>query len=141
MNQFESVADYLPESVQGIIAVIGLPATEKLIRAYGGTVIKFSRAYACFDRLREVLGQDDAIKLQQYMGGSEIYIPRCETALRMLRDQRIYVDFCRLTDQDRLSGRAAMVQICATYQVCDRTAWRAVNCFQAGGKSQQASLF
>lgn len=142
MNQFESVADYLPESVQGIIAAIGLSATEKLIRVYGGTVIRISRNYTIFDKLSQLLGCDEAIKLREYVKGDEIYIPYCHVALRELRNQQIYADFCHLTQQDKLSGRATMMRICPKYKVSDRTVWEIVRKFQRKNNNpQQNKLF
>ncbi|WP_241768582.1 Mor transcription activator family protein [Mannheimia haemolytica] len=93
MSEFESVEHYLPETVKEIVGVIGLPATEKLIKAFGGFSFQFSNGKVYFNKLKEVLGQDDAVKLQAYMGACEVYLPRCETALRMLRNQQIYADY------------------------------------------------
>ncbi|AAP95450.1 mor transcription activator family protein [[Haemophilus] ducreyi] len=139
--QFENVQDYLPECVQTIVDVIGLPATEKLVRAFGGFSFQFSRSKTYFDRLRDILGQEDAVKLQQFMDRSEVYIPRCEVALRMLRNQKLYADFCYLTQHERLSGRLAILQLCQKYQVSDRTAWDVVRAFQRQRNYTKATLF
>ena len=142
MSEFESVEAYLPESVQDIVAVIGLAATEKFVRAFGGFSFQFSHSAKYFDKLRDVLGQEDAVKLQQYMRVGEVYIPRCETALRLLRNQRLYADFCHLTETDKLSGRMAVMQLCQKYQVCDRTVWEAVRYYQRNqGATAQQALF
>lgn len=141
MNEFDSVEAYLPQSVREIIPIIGLAATEQLVKAFGGVSFQFSRAATYFDRLREVLGQENAVKLQQYMGTGEVYIPRCEAALRILRNQRLYADFCHLTQEEKLSGRMAILQLCPKYQVCDRTAWEVVRYYQYGSHRQQIDLF
>lgn len=141
MSEFESVEHYLPETVKEIVGVIGLPATEKLIKAFGGFSFQFSNGKVYFDKLKEVLGQDDAVKLQAYMGACEVYLPRCETALRMLRNQQIYADYCQLTEQGGLSGRLAIMQICPKYSVCDRVAWEAVRYYQRKHTVSQATLF
>lgn len=141
MSEFESIEHYLPETVKEIVGVIGLPATEKLIKAFGGFSFQFSNGKVYFDRLKEVLGQDDAVKLQSYMGAGEVYLPRCETALRMLRNQQIYADYCQLTEQGGLSGRLAIMQLCQKYAVCDRIAWEAVRYFKRKHTTTQATLF
>lgn len=141
MTDFENVEQYLPESVKGIIGAIGFANTEKLVKAFGGVSFQFSRAEAYFSLLREVLGQDVAIQLLQYTGTAELYIPRCEVALRILRNQRLYADFCQLTQEEGLSGRMAVLDLCPKYQVCDRTAWEIVRNYQRGNAYTQDSLF
>jgi Mor family transcriptional regulator len=36
---FEAVEDYLPDSIRELVALIGLPATEKLVKRFGGTYV------------------------------------------------------------------------------------------------------
>lgn len=141
MTDFENVEQYLPESIKEIVTVIGLADTEKLVKAFGGSSFLFWRGEGYFSRLREVLGQESAVKLQQHIGAGEVYIPRCEAALRILRNQRLYADFCRLTEVEGLSGRMAVLELCPKYQICDRTAWEVVRYYQQGGKGQQEALF
>lgn len=141
MTDFENVEQYLPESVKEIVEVIGLPDTEKLVKAFGGCSFQFARSGSYFARLKNVLGQDVAIKLQRYMGGCEVYIPRCETALRILRNQRLYADFCQLTELDELSGSLAILKLCPKYNISDRTAWEVVRYYQQGRKQIQTTLF
>ncbi|MDP0232215.1 Mor transcription activator family protein [Glaesserella parasuis] len=141
MCEFENVEEYLPDSVREIVAVIGLPATEKFVKAFGGFSFQFSKSAKYFDKLREVLGQEDAVKLQSYMQVGEVYIPRCETALRILRNQQLYADFCHLTETEKLSGRMAIMRLCQKYQICDRTAWEVVRYYQRYKAVSQSVLF
>lgn len=141
MTDFENVEHYLPESIKEIVSVIGLADTEKLVKAFGGVSFKVSQRETYFSRLREVLGQEAVVKLWQYMSGAEVYIPRCDGALRILRNQRLYADFCHLTEKNGVSGRMAMLELCPKYQICDRTAWEIVRNYQRGNAYQQDSLF
>lgn len=137
---FEGIENYLPESVKDIVEVIGLPDTEKLVKAFGGVSFQFSGSAKCFERLVDVLGQESAVKLQHYIGVGEVYIPRCEAALRILRNQQIYADFCHLTETENMSGRMAILELCPKYQVSDRTAWDAIRYHQQGKRWQQSML-
>lgn len=141
MSEFEHIEDYLPETVKGIVEVIGLQATEKLIKAFGGTTFHFSNNSLYFNRLKELLGLDIALKLQSYIGVGDVYIPRCDTALIMLRNQQIYIDFCRLTDEEKLTGRLAMLKLCPKYGMSDRIIWDIVRSFQRQHNIKQSALF
>lgn len=137
---FEGVENYLPESIKGMVAVIGLLDTEKLVKAFGGVSFQFSGSAKCFERLVDVLGEESAVKLQSYIGVGEVYIPRCETALRILRNQQIYAEFCYLTENKKMSGRMAVLALCPKYRVSDRTAWEAIRYYQQNRKRQQITL-
>ncbi|AHG74220.1 hypothetical protein X781_20750 [Mannheimia sp. USDA-ARS-USMARC-1261] len=143
MSEFESIERYLPESVKEIVDLIGLPATEKLIKAFGGFSFQFSKGKVYFEKLEEVLGKEDAEKLHSYLKANRAYLPRCQTTLRLLRNERIYADYCRMTEQEGISGRLAIMQICSKYGVCDRIAWDAVRYLKSKPKQPitQTSLF
>ncbi len=115
----------LPASVQGIADVIGLPATEKLIRAVGGTRFKFSRGKQYTPRLKllhNAIGEEATEQLLAVFGGDEMYLPRCHLALKKLRNQRFRADFRVLTDQQGMSKAMAYLQLLPQYQISNRTA-------------------
>ncbi|WP_346556896.1 mor transcription activator family protein [Mannheimia haemolytica] len=143
MAEFERVEHYLPESVKEIVDLIGLSATEKLIKAFGGFSFQFSKGKVYFEKLKDVLGEEDAEKLYDYLRSNIAYLPRCQTALRLLRNERIYTDYCRMTEQEGISGRLAIMQICSKYGVSDRIAWDAVRYLKSKPKQPitQTSLF
>lgn len=144
MAEFESVEHYLPETVKEIVGVIGFPATEKLIKECGGTTLYFSnltREMVYLDKLKEVLGSENALKFKSYIGECDLYLPRCDIALKMLRNQQIYMDFCHLTEDKKQSGRVAMLQLCPKYGLSDRTVWDIVRSFQQEHHHIQTPLF
>lgn len=143
MSEFESVEHYLPESVKEIVDLIGLSATEKLIKAFGGFSFPVFQGKVYFEKLKDVLGEEDAEKLYDYLRSNIAYLPRCQTALRLLRNERIYTDYCRMTEQEGISGRLAIMQICSKYGVSDRIAWDAVRYLKSKPKQPitQTSLF
>lgn len=138
MDNLEDVADYLPDIVKEIIEVIGFSATEKLVRELGGSQFRFSQGMNYYPKLVEVIGKELAQTLCKYFQREDIYIPRCNTALRMLRNQRLKADFDRLCEQEKLSGRMAMLQLCPKYQLSDRQVWDIVYSFRR--ESCQARL-
>ncbi|MDP8171531.1 Mor transcription activator family protein [Pasteurella skyensis] len=141
MIEFENVVDYLPDSVHEIIDIIGFASTEKLVQKLGGISFKFSEGKLYYPKLKEVLGDEKAKKLCDYFGGGECYIPRCSVALRKLRAQRLYADFCYLTQQEGKSGRMAMLEICPKYNISDRYAWQTIYSLQNEENRSQSQLF
>ena len=80
-----------------------------------------------FPRLKKALiGQESAVKLRHYFQAEEVYIPRCEVALRSLRNERLKADFDHITQTEKKSGRTAMLELCPKYKLCDRQAWEII---------------
>lgn len=141
-SEFENVAEFLPESVREMVDIIGFCAVEKLVRKFGGGSFKLSdRSALYFDKLAEVIGKESAEKLLQYFGCEEIYIPRCDKALKILRNQRFYAAWCALKEERKLSGRMAMVELCPQFEITWRTGWEIVQKFERGQFGPQATLF
>ncbi len=137
MSEFEQVVDYLPQSMIEMVDIIGMPATEKLVRKLGGGSFWLAgESTRYFEKVKNVVGEDLANQLLHHYGRDEIYIPRCDKALKVLRNQRFYAAFCEMQSRN-ISGRMAMVELCPQFDITWRTGWEIVR--QAKIKEQQSS--
>lgn len=126
MQKLEQVAALLPEIVREIVDIIGFADTEKLIRAFGGLEFFFRKGEVYYPKLIDVLGEDVAEQLYQYFKGERVYLPRCDIALRALRNARFRTEYHYLTQNEQKSGRQAMIALCPKYQISDRMGWEIV---------------
>ncbi len=116
----------LPGTVQDIVDVIGLPATEQLVKAIGGARFKFGKGKEDTPRLHilfSAIGEAKTYELLKVYGGEELYVPRCENALRELRNERFRNEFITLTEVEGISGLMAMTQLCPKYGISERTGY------------------
>ncbi|MGL9773811.1 MAG: hypothetical protein ACR5LG_07505 [Sodalis sp. (in: enterobacteria)] len=77
----------MPESVQQIAGLIGFPATEALIRHFGGVPFRIGKGLrGAKERrialLQEVLTPSQVALLMHHFGGEELYIALCDKAGR-----------------------------------------------------------
>jgi hypothetical protein len=121
----EDVRQYLPESAQEIALIIGVENLERFIKEFGGTTFKFSKGRN-FTHLKNVIGEESAEKIQKFFANEEVYIPLCQTALRVLRNYRIKADFIYYTQKQGLSGRKSMLHLAPKYQLSNRTLWEII---------------
>ncbi|THA10481.1 Mor transcription activator family protein [Rodentibacter pneumotropicus] len=142
-SQFERVADCLPEVVLEMVELVGFADMEKIVHQFGGTNFLFSDGRVYFPKLKALIGLESAVKLRRYFKSERVYIPRCEVALRLLRNERLKADFDFLTQMEKKSGRMAMLELCKKYQLSDRHAWDIVRTLQSMScyQYQQAALF
>ncbi len=126
---YEKIKDSLPESVKGMIAVIGMEAVLKLINFYGGLTIpmlmgrtKSSRAK--LDKFRGIIGDDAAEKFQRaFLANEDVFIPRCDKAKQMLRNISISNEFdSMLAEGD--TAQEAVFFLSLKYELSDRQIWR-----------------
>ena len=139
-SELESVAGYLSEIVLEMVDLVGFADIEKIINQFGGTTFRFTDGAVYFPRLKSLIGAENAIKLRNYFRAEEVYIPRCEVALRLLRNERLKADFDYITQTEKKSGRTAMLELCSKYNLSDRHAWEIVRTHQSP-QYQQAALF
>lgn len=139
MDHFEDVAECLPPVVLDMVDLIGFPETEKLVKAFGGVSFRFTDGVVYFPKLLKLLGKESAVKLRQYFRSEQVYIPRCDAALRILRNRRFKADFDYLTSAQGESARMAMLTLCPKYQISDRYGWKIIK--TANTHSSQANLF
>ena len=125
-NITDEVSELLPDVVHQMIDVIGLVQTEKIIKHFGGITFRFTDGHCYFPKLIDVIGNNDAIKLRNYFKCEQVYIPRCEAALRMLRNMQFKADYDYLTKAENKSGRMAMMELCPKYNISDRHGWAIV---------------
>ncbi|PJG83784.1 mor transcription activator family protein [Caviibacterium pharyngocola] len=137
--QLEDVTELLPDIVQDMIRLIGFADTEKMIKTFGGVTFRFTDGVVYFPKLVELIGRDKAIKLREFFRCEHAYIPRCEVALRMLRNYNFKSDYDRLTQIERKSGRQAMLELCPKYQISDRLGWSLIKDMQPS--ATQSALF
>lgn len=140
MSEFERVEAYLPDVVKEMVEVIGLIKTEQVIKHFGGVEFYFSAGKTYYPRLVGVIGEDSAHKVRQYFNRERLYIPRCDTALRVLRNERFKTEFAALKAEKGISSNLAMMELCPKYGISERYAWRILQ-MHAGGLKQQGSLF
>ncbi|MFJ5428557.1 Mor transcription activator family protein [Pectobacterium actinidiae] len=143
--ELERVAGLLPEVVLQIADLIGFPATARLLDKFGGTTFPIGKGLRALgarraELLRETIGSDNAAQLVNVFGGSTLYLPRCDRALRELRNQRFLSEFAALRESGT-SGVMAMTQLCPAYGFSDRFAWELVRESKNAVTHSQQSLF
>lgn len=124
----EAAQHLLPDVANDMVGIIGLSATVQTIEVLGGVSIDFP---VCTDtplpplieQHREELGDDVLNKLSAYFAGEKVYIPRCEAALRYVRNQR-FINEVATMSEDGYTTTAAVMQLCSKYKISDRTAWK-----------------
>ncbi|MGL9774571.1 MAG: hypothetical protein ACR5LG_13295 [Sodalis sp. (in: enterobacteria)] len=97
---YTEVQALLPDSVQQIAGLIGFPATEALIRHFGGVPFRIGKGLrGAGERriapLQEILTPSQVALLMRHFGGEE-HIPRCDKAGRTWRNR------CFLAELDQL---------------------------------------
>ena len=137
----EDVAELLPETVQQMVDLVGFPTVEKIITNFGGATFRFTDGVHYFPKLKALIGLESAVKLREVVRGEWVYIPRCETALRVLRNYRFKADFDYLTQHLNKSGRMAMLELCPKYQLSDRSGWEIVAQVRNPKESSNFTLF
>lgn len=117
---------HLPLSAQKLIAVIGLPATLRLVDAHGGCAINLYHSENSLERMSETVGREAAVKLLKFYGNAPFTIPLCHRALKAVRNAEILAEFDRLTLHDAMSARAAVARITRRFTpyIHERTIWR-----------------
>lgn len=118
----------LPDSVQHMIDLIGLPKTLKLLEEFGGTRFPFSKNKTALGQIRynllaAVVGVPAADELTRVFGGDVLSIPRCATALRTLRNQQIRDAYDQQLRAGISSTRIA-AELARHYTLTDRHVWR-----------------
>lgn len=127
MMDIEQVKALLPESVQQIAELIGYPATTRLLDKLGGTTFPIGKGLRALGSvratlLRETIGEENAQLLVKHFGGEVLYLPRCDRALRELRNRAFLAEFSKLRDSG-VSSLMVMTQLCPKYGFSDRFAW------------------
>ncbi|HIE3015334.1 TPA: hypothetical protein ACXLK3_001497 [Klebsiella pneumoniae] len=141
----QQVTELLPPVVIQIADLIGFPATERLLSAFGGTTFPIGKGLRAFGGqraalLRDTIGDHNTKLLFQKFTGEPLYLPRCERALRELRNVRFLAEFDEV-NQSGTSSLMAMTLLCPKYGFSDRTGWHLLAQRKATSEHNQASLF
>lgn len=130
-ENFNRIKHLLPPRVIELETLMGMEATCILINRYGGgaipsTLNKTECGKASFAHYVELLGEKAATRLKdgifQYNRQESSYIiPRCNKALRYLRDEKMRADFDRLTESK--SSVEAVNILTRDYGLCCRQVW------------------
>ncbi|MRN38953.1 mor transcription activator family protein [Neisseria sp. N95_16] len=130
------VRHLLPETMVQIVDTIGVKAALDLVKAIGGARFKFGKGKNDTPRLNMLftaIGEEKTYELLRVFGGEELYVPRCEEALRELRNEQFRSEFFDLTERQGVSRLMAMSALCPRYQISDRTGYNIV-----GSRTQAA---
>ncbi|EFX2000393.1 TPA: Mor transcription activator family protein [Shigella sonnei] len=141
----EQVKDLLPESVQQIADLIGYPATARLLDVLGGTTFPVGKGLRAIGAaraalLKQTIGEENARLLVKNFGGEVLYLPRCNSALRELRNRAFLNEFHQLRD-DGVSSLMVMTRLCPKYGFSDRFAWQLLASRKNQSAHHQVSLF
>ncbi|UAN47023.1 mor transcription activator family protein [Serratia sp. JSRIV001] len=136
----------LPESAKVLLLILGYPATARLIDRFGGVTLSAKsgaaqeRSGGVHSLLREVLSDEELKKLIAYLGAAQFYIPRCDAALRQLRNTR-FVAAVAERQEAGLSIRQAMAVLCPQFGISDRIGWQLISKRLNQDKQTQPGLF
>ena len=136
----------LPQTIQTIAELVGMPATARLVEAFGGTTFPVpvggNRKKGLMRRaaLGQVVGDEAAEKIVRHFGGSELYIPRCAYQLRASRDQALIKDFDELCAAG-LSANEATNELALKYRLSNRRVYDILNQPLPQAPDRQISLF
>lgn len=81
---------FLPEVIQDLEQIIGLPSALKLVEAYGGVRLYVPKHVDETHSLSKLIGHSQAEKLVQVYAGDWIVMPRCEVILRKKRNAELF---------------------------------------------------
>lgn len=99
----ELCLEYLPDSIQEMINVIGLQATLLIVEERGGIRLCVPTKIKADNWLTQLIGTEAMIKLVDYYCGEEIDIPRCASAIKAAQDQKIFEKLKAGVSQARLA--------------------------------------
>lgn len=117
----------LPDMVIEIIALIGLNSTMKLIKSFGGTTFPIGKGIRFLggpnaNRLRTILSEAEIKELSIYFDGVPLYLPRCDRALREIRN-RVFLKEYHAMRQAGASSLRCMRELPPKYGFTDRHGW------------------
>jgi hypothetical protein len=133
----EQVKELLPDIVLQIAGLVGYPVAADLVRILGGTSFRFSSPLI-EAMLTDDIGPARAATLKAHFGEESLYLPRCDRALRELRNRSFVDEFCKLC-RDGISSPRAIRMLCPKYGFSDRYAWGLLS--QQKHSPAQGSLF
>ncbi|MGU9776172.1 Mor transcription activator family protein [Salmonella enterica subsp. enterica serovar 3,10:z10:-] len=130
LNELEAVAELLPPVVVELVDLIGYRHVATLIERLGGISFPVSQNVRTVgnrraDVLADTLPADVVALVVQRFGGDVLYIPRCDAALRELRNRRFLAEY-RSALAGGESGRFALMNLCPRFGFSDRYAQQVI---------------
>lgn len=136
----------LPQHVREIANVIGYAGAMRLVAELGGRSWEFAKGanrpgQAHVAALADILGDEAAEQLTSRVGGNKIYIPKCDAALRRLRDLEIHRQFEQAI-REGVSANTVVAELARAFELSDRRVWDILKKpLSDAGPTQQSSLF
>lgn len=135
----------LPAVIQEIVRLIGYGRAMDMVREFGGQELRIPRAEGCstWAALVEVIGERSTRKLAAEIGiEREIYIARCERALKQERNRKMIARYEKLLHTGH-SGRGAVSVLVREFHLSNRQVEKIVNSPlpEAETLSMQRALF
>jgi len=112
--------DCLPPIAREILNLVGHESLIRLVRAYGGTHIDFPRhcRFLSSSKVVEALGEEiggaDAMRLAGHFAGVRLWVPKCDDAVRLVRNREI----CAALDRGQPAHKLAR-----QYKLTERQIW------------------
>jgi len=125
--KIDQVKSLLPRQVLDIAEAIGIPATQRLVDELGGTtwpVAKGKRRLGIIrhEALVNVVGLEAAEIMAKRWANVQLYIPRCDAALRSLRDHEINTQFEQGV-REGISANTLVAELARSNKLSDRRIW------------------
>lgn len=122
-EQQQAAIRTLPKTVQDIADVVGIEAACSLVDAFGGGEIMFpgrkNPETSVFHELVDVIGESATRLLIQRYEGEHVYIARCASFWREVRNMSIVAEYDKLTAS--MSGRKATLLLVRLFGVSNRS--------------------
>lgn len=117
----------LPQQVLDIAEAIGMPATQELVEALGGTTWPVAQGKSRSGIIRHealigIIGVDAADIMAKHWANVPLYIPRCDVALRSLRDYKINTEFEQGV-REGISANILVAELARSNKLSDRRIW------------------
>lgn len=128
---FKALQTELPQTVQDMVATIGLQHTLIVVQALGGTTWRFAAGKgetgeAKRAALVDLVGEETEKLLHQHYARDELYLPRCAALLRKLRNMEIHQQFDRDIENGS-TARDSVAGLARQHRLSDRQIWDILN--------------
>lgn len=125
-QDFQQVAHLLPETFTQLVTVIGFQAALQLVQRMGGTSFPLGKHRVVHFSLSEIIGEKLALRLETaFKGQRTLYIPKCDQAIRQLRNQLIRQQFDELSQHQ--NAIKVVKQLAREHRITERWVWEILN--------------
>lgn len=121
IDNAHTYADYLPTTLAHLAGLVGLDKAMIMMEAFGGLdlLIPKTPTGTVYDSLVAVVGKSSADRIVQVFAGEKLYINRCESIKRKLRDQAFLDNLHRLMATG-ISQSQAIRQLALAFDFSER---------------------